>query len=123
MLYEVLIAKVHNAVVTGCQLNYGGSITIDERLMEQVGLFVSQRVSVLNLNNGARFETFVIKGRRGSGEVILNGPAARLGQVGDRLHILAYALVDESELSSGRTHIIYLDEKNRLIREETLKWV
>ena len=123
MLYEMLVVKIHNAVVTDCQLNYGGSITIDEELMERAGLFVSQRVSVLNLNNGARFETFVIKGKRGSGEVVLNGPAARLGQVGDRVHILAYALVDESELSSGRSRILYLDEKNRVVKEETVRWV
>jgi len=123
MLYEMLVAKIHNAVVTDCQLNYGGSITIDEELMERAGLFVSQRVSVLNLNNGARFETFVIKGKRGSGEVVLNGPAARLGQVGDRIHILAYALADESELSSGRSRILYLDEKNRVVKEETVRWV
>ncbi|MCX7703778.1 MAG: aspartate 1-decarboxylase [Planctomycetota bacterium] len=123
MLYEVLVAKIHNAVVTERQLYYGGSITVDEEILERAGLFSYQRVTVVNLNNGARFDTFLIRGRRKSGEVVLNGPAARLGEVGDRIHILAYALADENELSSGRTKVVSLDEKNRIVGEETAKWV
>jgi aspartate 1-decarboxylase len=123
MLYEVLVAKIHNAIITGKQLYYGGSITIDEELLERSGLFAYQKVTVVNLNNGLRFDTFVIKGKHGSGEIVLNGPAARLGEVGDKIHILAYALAGENELSSGRTKVISLDEKNRIIGEETAKWV
>ena len=118
MMYEMLAAKIHNAKITGCRLYYGGSITIDAKIMEEAGLLPNQRVVVVNLNNGARFDTFVISGEEGSGVIELNGPAARLGEVGDSIHILAYVLVDQKEILSFKTRFVYLDDKNAVVRVE-----
>ena len=121
MMYEMLTAKIHNARITACKLYYGGSITIDRTLMERAGLLPNQKVTVVNLNNGARLDTFVIPGEADSGTIELNGPAARLGEVDDTVHILAYALVDDDELPEFRTKFIHLDRDNRISREETKK--
>ncbi len=118
MLREMLRAKIHNATVTDTQLRYEGSITLDPSLIKQAGLLPNEKVEVLNLNNGARFSTFVIKGRKNTGRICLNGPAARLGEPGDAVHILSYALVDEKELEGFKTHCFYMDAKNKIAKKK-----
>ena len=110
----MLKSKIHNAVVTETELAYGGSITIDGFLMEQSDIVEFERVQVVNLNNGARFETYVIEGERESGTICLNGPAARLGVPGDIVHILSYSVLGEGELKEFKPKILILDEKNRI---------
>jgi len=121
-MYEMLAAKIHNAKITARRLHYGGSITIDAKIMKEAGLLPNQRVVVVNLNNGARFDTFVIRGKEGSGVIELNGPAARLGEVGDLVHILAYVILDQKELPSFKTRFVYLDDRNAVVRVETEEW-
>jgi len=118
MMYEMLAAKIHGACITARHLHYGGSITIDTAIMREAGLLPNQRVVVVNLNNGARFDTFVIPGQEGSGVVELNGPAARLGEVGDTVHILAYVLLNPEEIENFTTRFVHLDEKNRIVKVE-----
>ena len=116
MLIEVLKSKIHRVTVTGANLNYIGSITIDEDLTDAAKLIENEKVHVLNLNNGQRFETYVIKAQRGSGEISLNGAAARLVQPGDILLILSYALMDPDEAVKYKPVIIFPDTKtNKLI--------
>ena len=114
MLRQMLRVKIHNATVTKTELEYGGSITLDPAMLEKTGLLPNEKVEILNLNNGARFQTFVIKGKKNTGQICLNGPAARLGQPGDRIHILAYVLVDEEELKSFKTYCVYLTGRNKV---------
>lgn len=114
MLREMLRVKIHNATVTKAVLKYKGSITLDPALLEKAGLAPNEKVDVLNLNNGVRFSTFVIRGRKNSGQVVLNGPAARLGYPGDKVHILCYGLVDEKELKSFKTRCVYMNDKNKV---------
>ncbi len=116
MLREMLRVKIHNATVTKTELEYGGSITLDPVMLEKTGLLPNEKVEVLNLNNGARLQTFVIKGRKNTGQICLNGPAARLGQPGDRVHILAYALVDEKDMKDFKTYCVYLAGRNKVSR-------
>lgn len=108
----LLKSKIHRATVTETDLNYEGSITIDSELIELAGLHVYEKVQVLNITNGARFETYVIEGKRGNREVSINGAAARLAQKGDMVIIIAYAQVDESEISSWKPSIIKLGPDN-----------
>ncbi|RKX32875.1 MAG: aspartate 1-decarboxylase [Verrucomicrobia bacterium] len=110
----VLRAKIHRATITGLQLEYEGSITVDAGLLESAGIAPGEQVHVLNLNNGARFVTYAIAAPRDSGEVVLNGPAARLGSVGDRIIILAYGIVGEGEIPY-QPRIVLVDEHNRAI--------
>jgi aspartate 1-decarboxylase len=117
----MLRVKIHNAIITRTVLEYGGSITLDPAMLQKAGLLPNEKVDVLNLNNGARFSTFVIKGRKNSGQVVLNGPAARLGQPGDKMHILSYGLVDEKELKNFKTRCVYLTEKNTISKIKTTK--
>ncbi|MCD6539471.1 MAG: aspartate 1-decarboxylase [Candidatus Omnitrophica bacterium] len=114
MLREVLKAKIYYATVTETELFYEGSITLDEEIIEKAGLIVGEKVEVLNLNNGARFQTYIIKGPKNSGKVCLNGPAARLGLVGDKIIILSYGLFSEEELISFKTKYVILDEQNKI---------
>ena len=114
MLRQMLRVKIHNATVTKTELEYGGSITLDPAMLEKTGLLPNEKVEILNLNNGARFQTFVIKGKKNTGQICLNGPAARLGQPGDRIHILAYVLVNEEELKSFKTYCVYLTGRNKV---------
>ena len=104
----MLKSKIHNAVVTQTELSYSGSITIDELIMEKSDIIENERVHVVNLNNGARFETYVIKGEKGKEMICLKGPAARLGSPGDTIHILSYATMSEDELSGFKPKIILL---------------
>jgi aspartate 1-decarboxylase len=117
MLITVCKSKIHRAVVTESDLNYEGSITIDENLMKEADLLPYEMVQVLNQNNGERFETYVLKGKAGSGTICLNGPAARLGQVGDILLVISYCLLDEKEAKKHKPKLVYVDEKNKIIKK------
>lgn len=115
MLIEVLKSKIHKVKVTEANIDYVGSITIDEELMDAAGIKEYEKVHVLNMNNGERIETYVIKGKKGSGIICLNGPAARKVVVGDYVIILSYAIVEESEIKNFKPKIVFPDpESNRL---------
>ncbi|HHL53151.1 MAG TPA: aspartate 1-decarboxylase [Flammeovirgaceae bacterium] len=114
MLIEVLKSKIHRVKVTQAELHYVGSITIDEALMEAADLVEHEKVQVVNINNGERLETYVIKGKRGSGEICLNGPAARKAQVGDVIIIISYATINKEEAGSHQPVVIFPDENNQL---------
>ena len=117
MQIEVLKSKIHRVSVTGAELDYIGSITIDEALLEAANLIVGEKVSVVNVNNGERFETYTIRGERGSGEITLNGPAARKVQRGDIVIIISYATMDFEEAKNFQPTVIFPDEKtNSLIK-------
>jgi len=116
MLIEILKSKIHKASITGANLHYIGSIAIDEDLMNAANLIENEKVHVLNLNNGERLETYVIKGERGSGDIILNGAAARKVIVGDEVIIMSYAMLDFEEAKKFKPSVIYPDTKtNKLI--------
>jgi len=116
MLIEVVKSKIHRVSITGADLHYIGSITIDEDLMDAANLIENEKVHVLNLNNGERFETYVITGDRGSGEICLNGAAARKVIVGDIIIIMAFAYMDPQEAKSFKPTIVFPDTKtNKLI--------
>ncbi len=109
MTIEVLKSKIHNVTVTGADLNYVGSVTIDEDLMDAAGLIEHEKVHVLDRNNGERLVTYVITGKRGSGEICLNGPAARKISVGDVVIIMAFANITPEEARSFKPRIIFPD--------------
>lgn len=116
MLIEVLKSKIHMVSITGANLNYIGSVTIDEDLLDAANLIENEKVHVLNLNNGERLETYVIKGKRGTGEICLNGAAARKVIVGDIIIIMSFALLDFQEAKSFKPTVIFPDTKtNKLI--------
>ena len=110
-------SKIHRATVTGADLNYVGSITIDPVLMEAADLLEFEQVAVVNVNNGARFETYVIPGVPGDGEICLNGAAARLAHPGDRVIVISYAQYNEAEMETYRPVFIFVDEQNRISRD------
>ncbi|WAM33258.1 aspartate 1-decarboxylase [Caldicellulosiruptor morganii] len=116
MLIEVLKSKIHRATVTEANLNYVGSITIDEKLMQAAGILENEKVQVVNINNGERFETYVIKGEAGSGTICLNGAAARLVQVGDKVIIMAYCLITMEEYKNHRPKVVFVDENNKIVK-------
>lgn len=116
MLIEVFKSKIHRVRVTQADLNYIGSITIDEELMEAANLVEGEKVQIVNNNSGARLETYVIRGERGSGVICLNGAAARMVQVGDIVIIISYALMTPEEAKSHRPVAIFPDENNRLVK-------
>jgi aspartate 1-decarboxylase len=107
-------SKIHRAVVTEANLNYVGSITIDEDLMEQADILQNEKVQIVNNNNGQRFETYVIAGERGSGTICLNGAAARLAHPGDIIIIIAYAIMDREEAKTFKPRIVLLNENNKV---------
>lgn len=116
MLIEVLKSKIHKVSITGANLHYIGSITIDEDLMDASGLIENEKVHVLNLNNGERLVTYVIKGERGSGDIFLNGAAARKVVAGDVVIIMSFALLDSDEAKIFKPSVIFPDTKtNKLI--------
>ena len=116
MQIEVLKSKIHRVTITEANLNYVGSITIDEALMEAAGMIEGEKVQILDINNGERLETYIIKGRRGSGCICLNGAAARKVAVGDLVIIVSYALMDFEEAKSFKPTVIFPDSAtNRLI--------
>ncbi len=114
MFLQILKSKIHRAVVTEANLNYVGSITIDEELMDAAGLLDGERVQVVNNNNGARLETYVITGERHSGQICLNGAAARHVQIGDILIIMAYGLMTPEEAKGFKPLNVYPDEHNKI---------
>ena len=115
MQIEVLKSKIHRVSVTGAELDYIGSITIDEALLEAANLIVGEKVSVVNVNNGERFETYTIRGERGSGEITLNGPAARKVQRGDIVIIISYATMDFEDAKNFQPTVIFPDEKTNTV--------
>lgn len=116
MIIEVLKSKLHCVRVTEANLNYMGSITIDEDLMDAVNLIAGEKVAIVDNNNGERFETYVIKGERGSGCICLNGAAARKVQVGDVVIIMSYAMMDFDEAKKFKPMIAFPDSDNKLIK-------
>lgn len=114
MNIEVLKSKIHRATLTGAELNYIGSIAIDEDLMDAANLIENEKVHIYNINNGERLETYVIKGDRGTGVISLNGAAARKAQPGDLVIIVSYASMDFEEAKSFKPHIVFPDQNNKL---------
>ncbi|MHA7129473.1 aspartate 1-decarboxylase [Algoriphagus namhaensis] len=115
MTIQVLKSKIHRVKITQAELHYVGSITIDEDLMDAANLIENEKVTIVNINNGERLETYVIKGERGSGQICLNGPAARKAQVGDIVIIISYAGMDFEEAKSFRPRVIFPDDQNRIV--------
>lgn len=115
MLIEVFKSKIHRVKVTESDLNYIGSITIDEDLIEAAGIMVGERVYIVNAHNGERFDTYVIKGKRGSGEICLNGPAARKVQKGDVIIIISYAQMTPEEAKDFQPKIVFPNEETNLL--------
>jgi len=114
MQIEILKSKIHRAVITEANLNYTGSITLDEELMDAANIIENEKIQVVNVNNGERLETYVIKGKRGSGICCLNGPAARRGSVGDIVIIISYAVMDFDTAKKFKPWIVFPKEGNKL---------
>ncbi len=116
MNISVLKSKIHRAVITQAELDYIGSITVDEDLMDAAGLYEYEHVHVVNVNSGSRIETYVIAGERGSGVICLNGAAARSGQRGDHVIIMSYADATPEEVKQHCPKVVFVDEANRAVR-------
>ena len=114
MQIEVLKSKIHNVSVTNCDLNYIGSITIDENLLNASNIIIGEKVQVVNINNGERLETYVIKGKKNSGEVTLNGPAARKVQKGDKVIIISYARMNLNDAKTYNPTLVFPNNDNLL---------
>ena len=108
-------SKIHRATVTQAELHYEGSLTVDSELLDAADIIPYERVQVCNINNGERFETYIIPGKRRTGTICLNGAAARLGSVGDEIIIITYATYTEEELKNYKPTVIILDKKNKII--------
>lgn len=115
MYIEILKSKIHRVKITQAELHYVGSITIDEDLIDAAQLIENEKVQIVNINNGERLETYVIKGERGSGMICLNGPAARKAQVGDIIIIISYASMEREEAKKYKPVIVFPNNNNRLI--------
>ncbi|MGN0307382.1 MAG: aspartate 1-decarboxylase [Lachnospiraceae bacterium] len=116
MQIQALKSKIHRATVVQAELNYIGSITIDEALLEQAGILEYEKVQIVDIDNGARFETYVISGQKDSGMICLNGAAARMVAVGDKIIIMAYALMTPEELKADPPRVVFVDEENHVSR-------
>ena len=116
MTITMLKAKIHRATVTQAELDYVGSITVDMDLLEQAGILDYEKVQIVDVNNGSRFETYTIAGERGSGVMCLNGAAARMVQTGDKIILMAYAQVTPEEASELRPTVLFVDEKNKVTK-------
>jgi aspartate 1-decarboxylase len=116
MVIQVLKSKIHRAKVTQAELNYVGSITIDEDLMDAANIIANERVQIVNNNNGARFETYVIRGQRGSGTICLNGATARLAALGDIVIIMSYGFMEMDEARTYQPILVFPDADNKLIK-------
>ncbi len=116
MFRLMLRSKIHRATVTDSNLEYEGSLTVDPVLLEAAGILPYEQVSVSNLNNGERFETYVIPGKRGKGEMVLNGPTARKGTKGDKVIVFCYEYYNQDELKSYNPTLVYVNEKNKIKR-------
>ncbi|MFK5881349.1 MAG: aspartate 1-decarboxylase [Sulfurospirillum sp.] len=112
MTFEMLYSKIHRAVVSDANLNYVGSITIDAELMDAANLRIGQKVEIVNINNGERFSTYVIEGKRGAKDICLNGAAARKAEVGDRIIIIAYASMSEEEAKQFKPSVVLVNDEN-----------
>ncbi len=118
MFLNIMKSKIHRATITQAELHYVGSITIDEDLMDRAGLIENEKVQVVNINNGNRLETYVIKGIRGSGSICLNGPAARKGLPGDTVVIISYAWMTADEAKQFVPSVVHVDDENRCVDDE-----
>ena len=116
MTITMLKAKIHRATVTQAELDYVGSITVDMDLLEQAGILEYEKVQIVDVNNGSRFETYTIAGERGSGVMCLNGAVARMVQTGDKIILMAYAQVTPEEASELRPTVLFVDEKNKVTK-------
>lgn len=116
MQIQVLKSKIHRATVVQAELNYIGSITVDEELLEQAGILEYEKVQIVDIDNGSRFETYAISGARGSGMICLNGAAARKVAVGDKIIIMSYATMTPEELKENPPRVVFVDEKNQASR-------
>ncbi|OOM74040.1 aspartate 1-decarboxylase precursor [Clostridium puniceum] len=114
MILTMLKGKIHRATVTQAELNYVGSITIDKRLMEASGILENEKVQIVDVNNGARLETYVIPGKRDSGVICLNGAAARLVQTGDKVIIIAYAQIEEEDAKKYKPAVVFMNDDNTI---------
>ena len=114
MNIKMLKGKIHRATVVQAELEYIGSITVDKDLVEASGILEYEKVQIVNINNGSRFETYTIAGERGSGLICLNGAAARCVQVGDKIIIMAYCNMDEKEAKDHKPRVVFVDEKNKI---------
>lgn len=112
MKITMLKGKIHRATVVQAELNYVGSITVDEDLLDAAGIYEYEKVQIVDVDNGSRFETYTIAGERGSGMICLNGAAARCVQVGDKVIIMSYAEMDEGEVKTHKPKVVFVDEKN-----------
>lgn len=115
MLLEFLYSKIHRATVTDANLNYVGSITIDENILDKANLSEGQKVDILNINNGERFQTYILAGKRGNKDFCLNGAAARKAQIGDKIIICSYAQMTPEEAKTFKPTIVQIDENNNII--------
>lgn len=116
MTLEMLKGKIHRATVVQAELDYVGSITVDEELLEAAGILEYEKVQIVDINNGSRFETYTICGERGNGMICLNGAAARCVSTGDKIIIMAYAGVEAEEAKDHRPKVVFVDENNRISR-------
>lgn len=114
MTFDMLYSKIHRATVSDANLNYVGSITIDKELMRAAGLRVGQKVEIVNINNGERFSTYVIKGKKGKRDICLNGAAARKAEIGDRIIIIAYAAMSKKQRKKFKPKVVLVDKKNNI---------
>lgn len=119
MRRRMMKSKIHRATVTDANLHYVGSVTVDEDLMEAADLLEYEQVAIVDIDNGARLETYVIAGRRGSGDICLNGAAARLVSPGDKVILISYADYDDAELATYEPSIVHVDTANAVVDEET----
>jgi aspartate 1-decarboxylase len=116
MQRHLMKSKIHRATITSADLHYEGSLTVDEDLLDAADLRQHEEVQVVNVNNGARFSTYVIPGPRGSGVLQLNGAAARLGMAGDLVIVISYGAFDEAEAAKHHPTVVFVDERNRIVR-------
>jgi aspartate 1-decarboxylase len=116
MRRELCKSKIHGATVTEANLHYEGSLTLDSELIEAADLVPYERIQVVNVNNGSRLETYVLPGEPGSGALALNGAAARLGEVGDKVILISYAHYDESEVDGHEPRVVFVDERNSVLK-------
>jgi aspartate 1-decarboxylase len=120
MLRTMFKSKIHRATVTDADLHYEGSITIDKDLMDAAGMYEYEKVDIYNITNGARFSTYTINGERGSGEICLNGAAARHVQVGDMIIIVCYVQCEENEIDKLKQVVVQVDENNKILNKEAV---
>ncbi|MCM1115023.1 MAG: aspartate 1-decarboxylase [Clostridium sp.] len=116
MLVNMLKGKIHRATVVQAELDYVGSITIDEELLETAGIYEYECVQVVDVNNGNRFETYTIAGERGSGLICLNGAAAHKVEIGDKVIIMAYAMMDKNEVETHAPNVVFVNDDNKIVR-------